>query len=178
MVVNATLALAAVYATDADLLEAAAANLARAEMTAGRLQIRREAGLQILDDSYNANPDSMVAALATLTGMRRTQAERGSQGKAIAILGGMGELGDFAREGYERVGREAGELGVDVLLAVNVDDPVLVKSAGDAGVNLVEACPDHQTAAARLTEIAGSQDLILLKGSRAAAMEKILDHLA
>ncbi len=171
MVLNATLALAAVYALAPEHLEAAAHGLGTARLTGGRLQVRSAAGLRFLDDSYNANPDSMIAALSTLAAAQKT-------GKTIAVLGAMGELGDFAHDGYRRVGEEAARLGIDALLIVGVDDDILAQSAGDAGVDLVEEFSDHAAAAGRLREIAGPDDLILLKGSRAAAMEKILDNLS
>src|SRR5207237_99272 len=81
-------------------LEEAAAGLASAPLTKARLQIKEINGVQFLDDSYNANPDSMKAALQTLV-------ELDTDGKKIAVLGEMRELGTETERGHEEVGEAA-----------------------------------------------------------------------
>src|SRR6266702_617710 len=91
-------------------LEDCAAGLTAAPLTKARLQIKDIAGVQFLDDSYNANPDSMKAALRTLV-------ELDADGKRIAVLGEMLELGDESERGHREVGETAAALKIDKLIA-------------------------------------------------------------
>src|SRR5712664_301068 len=79
---------------------------AAAPLTKARLQIKEIGGVQFLDDSYNANPDSMKAALRTLV-------ELDAEGKRIAVLGEMRELGAESERGHREIGEAAATLGVD-----------------------------------------------------------------
>src|SRR5205807_9202071 len=81
-------------------LEDCAAGLAAAPLTKARLQIKEIHGVQFIDDSYNANPDSMKAALRTLV-------ELDADGKRIAVLGEMRELGSESERGHREVGEIA-----------------------------------------------------------------------
>src|SRR5204862_4774655 len=110
MIQNALLAVAAGRAFGLSLEECSAA-LAAAPLTKARLQIKEIAGLQFIDDSYNANPDSMKAALRTLV-------ELEADGRRIAVLGEMGELGAESEHGHREVGEAAAALRVDELIAV------------------------------------------------------------
>src|ERR1700730_16437725 len=92
MVQNALLAVAAGRAFGLSL-EECAAGLVTAPLTKARLQIKEIQGVQFIDDSYNANPDSMKAALQTLV-------ELDADGKRIAVLGEMGELGAESEQGH------------------------------------------------------------------------------
>src|ERR1700675_3483774 len=76
-----------------------------------RLQGRHAAGVRVLDDAYNANADSMLAALQTLQDLP-------CKGRRVAVLGDMGELGAQSEAAHEEVGRRAAELGVGQLFAV------------------------------------------------------------
>src|SRR5205085_3937139 len=76
-----------------------------------RLQIREINGVQFIDDSYNANPDSMKAALRTLM-------ELDTDGKRVAVLGRMLELGAESERGHREVGETAATLGIDHLIAI------------------------------------------------------------
>lgn len=143
--------------------------LETAVLQGGRLQHRTVAGLRILDDSYNANPDSMVAALRTLRGEK-------VEGRRLAVLGRMGELGAQTAAGHRAVGEAAAAEGVDFLLTVGDDDSRLIHEAfGDATRS--RRCATHAEAAAWLRAEATGADLVLLKGSRSAAMEKVLLNL-
>jgi UDP-N-acetylmuramoyl-tripeptide--D-alanyl-D-alanine ligase len=124
-------------------------------------------GWRFLDDTYNANPDSMVAALETLAMIR-------VDGARIAVLGKMGELGAAADPGYQRVGEATARLAVDRLICVGPETELLGRTALDAGVPEVAVVPDVSTAAQMLATHAAPADLILLKGSRSAALERIL----
>src|SRR6266511_2664798 len=107
MVQNAMLAVAAgrVFGLS---LEDCAAGLVAAPLTKARLQIRDIGGVQFLDDSYNANPDSMKAALHTLV-------ELDADGQRIAILGEMRELSEESERGHGEVGETAAALRIDQL---------------------------------------------------------------
>lgn len=167
MVANATLAAAAGLKLGLTL-EQVAAGLAAAEITGGRLQRKSVAGLNFLDDSYNANPDSMRAALRTLRDLP-------VNGRRIAALGLMGELGDLREEEHKSLGAAAAETGIDLLLSIGEEGEFL---AAGAGSNLETHVLDDQAAvAAYLREHAKDDDLILLKGSRAAGMEQVLTAL-
>jgi UDP-N-acetylmuramoyl-tripeptide--D-alanyl-D-alanine ligase len=166
MAANALLAVAAGLECGLSLAECAA-GLAQARLTKGRLEPKTVHGLRFLDDTYNANPDSMVAALETL-------AESRIEGSRIAVLGKMGELGAAADAGYQRVGEAAARLGIDRLICVGFETELMARSARDAGLREVAVVPDVEAAARMLESIARPEDLILLKGSRSAAMERIL----
>ena len=145
--------------------------LESAVLTHGRLQLRAADGLLFLDDSYNANPDSMRAALETLLSFVCT-------GKRIAVLGRMGELGDIAEREHRSLGAAVHLAGVDQLCVVGAGDATLI-SAGylGAGGNPARhhSFPDHAACAAHLRATAGPTDLILVKGSRSAAMELVIE---
>lgn len=143
--------------------------LEAASLHGGRLQRRICAGLHVLDDSYNANPDSMRAALRTLH-------DEPIAGRRIAVLGRMGELGVHTAEGHRAVGQAAADEAVDFLLTVGEDDSRLIHQAfGQPERSLT--CATHAEAAEWLRACARPTDLILLKGSRSAAMEKVLAAL-
>src|SRR5256884_9146392 len=110
MVQNAMLAVAAgrVFGVS---LEECAAGLVAAPLAKARLQIREINGVQFIDDSYNANPDSMQAALPTLV-------ELEADGKRIAVLGEMRELGKESARGHREVSETAAEPGVDQLISI------------------------------------------------------------
>ena len=110
MVQNAMLAVAAGRAFGLSL-EDCAAGLASAPLTKARLQIKEINGIQFIDDSYNANPDSMKAALRTLV-------ELDADGRRIAVLGQMSELGEESERGHREVGEAAAAFGIDELIAV------------------------------------------------------------
>src|SRR5712691_7341866 len=126
MVQNALLAVAAgrVFGLS---LEEAAAGLASAPLTKARLQIKEINGVQFLDDSYNANHDSMKAALQTLV-------ELDSDGKKIAVLGEMRELGKETQRGHEEVGEAAAAFGIDQLIGIGELGATIARAAEKAGL--------------------------------------------
>ena len=109
MVRNAALAVAAGVALGMSL-SAAAAGLRGIQLSKGRMESRLLGGIHFLDDTYNANPDSMKAALSTL-------AQWPATGRRIAILGRMGELGSHAEAGHRAVG-EAAAAGIDAAISI------------------------------------------------------------
>ena len=166
MVTNALLAVATGLVYGVSLAECVNA-LSKAQLTKGRMELKHRHGLQILDDTYNANPDSMIAALTTLRQMPTT-------GRRIAILGRMGELGAASDTGHRSVGKAAAREKIDFLIGVGTEAELIVDSARDAGLRETLAVPDTSQAAKWLCANARAGDLILLKGSRSAAMERVL----
>lgn len=135
-----------------------------------RLQLWEANGVRILDDSYNANADSMAAALATLQSLP-------CSGRRVAVLGDMAELGAHSQTAHEEVGRRAAELGVGQLFAVGAMAPALARGARDAGLNRVFEFSDVDSAAAAVRRFVKEGDLLLLKASRATRLERIADVL-
>jgi UDP-N-acetylmuramoyl-tripeptide--D-alanyl-D-alanine ligase len=170
MVQNAMLAVAAgrVFGLS---LEECAAGLASTPLTKARLQIREIEGIQFIDDSYNANPDSMKAALRTLM-------ELDADGRRIAVLGEMGELGAESESGHREVGETAAALRIDQLIAVGAGGATIARAANKAGLKKSVAVNSPQEAAELLEKNATAGDLILIKGSRAARMERVLEEFA
>jgi UDP-N-acetylmuramoyl-tripeptide--D-alanyl-D-alanine ligase len=170
MVQNAMLAVAAGRAFGLSL-EECAAGLATTPLTKARLQIKEINGIQFIDDSYNANPDSMKAALRTLI-------ELDADGRRIAVLGEMGELGDESERGHREVGEAAADLKVDELIAVGATGAPIARAAKKAGLENSVAVDSPEKAAELLGENALPGDLILVKGSRTARMERVLEAFA
>jgi UDP-N-acetylmuramoyl-tripeptide--D-alanyl-D-alanine ligase len=170
MVQNALLAVAAGRAFGLSL-EDCAAGLVAAPLTRARLQIKDLGGVQFLDDSYNANPDSMKAALRTLV-------ELDADGKRIAVLGEMHELGDESERGHREVGETAAALKIDQLIAIGDAATAIAEGAKHAGLQKTTVVNSTSEAAELLNEIAAPGDLILIKGSRASRTEEVIEHFA
>ena len=169
MVINALLAAAAGRVHGVSLDECAR-GLEEVQLTKGRLELRSVAGLRIIDDSYNANPDSMIAALKTLARMP-------TKGRRIAVLGRMGELGEHSENGHRQVGDAAAHEGIDHLVTVGPEAKLMAENAAASGLCDVTAVANVSEAANLLADVATPDDLILLKGSRSAAMEDVLTKL-
>lgn len=131
-----------------------------------RMDVWRAGDLTVIDDSYNANPDSMRAGLAALAQMR-------GQGPALAVLGAMLELGDDSDREHADIGQALAELGIDSLLSVGA--PALAEGARAAGVDTVEAS-DVDEAWELLSGIARS-GTILFKGSNGSKIWQLADRL-
>jgi UDP-N-acetylmuramoyl-tripeptide--D-alanyl-D-alanine ligase len=168
MVQNALLAVAAGRAFGLSI-EECAAGLAAAPLTKARLQIKEIGGVQFLDDSYNANPDSMKAALRTLV-------ELDTEGKRIAVLGEMRELGSESERGHREVGETAATLGVNQLITIGDVAELIAEGARTAGLDKVSSTRSTTEAARLLGEIAEPGDLVLIKGSRAARTEEVIQQ--
>jgi UDP-N-acetylmuramyl pentapeptide synthase len=168
MVQNALLAVAAGRAFGLSI-EECSAGLAAAPLTKARLQIKEIGGVQFLDDSYNANPDSMKAALRTLV-------ELDTEGKRIAVLGEMRELGAESERGHREVGETAATLGVDQLITIGEGAELIAQGASNAGLDKVSSVRSTREAADLLGKIGVPGDLVLIKGSRAARTEEVIEE--
>lgn len=170
MVGNAALAACMGWAHDiapADIAEA----LRNAKLTGGRMETKAVRGIQFIDDSYNANPDSMKAGLTALAALQ-------TRGQKIAVLGRMGELGIHAVEGHRGVGTHAAELGLAAIYTVGDEAAMISEAAKAAGQAETRNFPTHEACAAHLKSILQPGDAVLLKGSRSAGMEKVLTHFS
>ena len=167
MVKNALLAVAAGLEFGLSL-EECAEGLASARLSGGRLVRRSIRGIILLDDTYNANPDSMEAALLTLGALA-------TGGNRIAVLGRMGELGSHAEAGYRRVGLAAAKT-VNTLITVGPETGPLLETARQAGLKQVHETSDTTEAGSLLRELTREGDIVLVKGSRGARMERVIQH--
>jgi UDP-N-acetylmuramoyl-tripeptide--D-alanyl-D-alanine ligase len=144
--------------------------LAACEPAKMRLQLWELKGVRVLDDAYNANADSMVAALQTLQ-------ELPCKGRRVAVLGDMAEQGTHSEAAHEEIGRRAAELGVVQLFAVGKMAPVTARGAREAGLNRVFEFADVETAAVAIKSFLKNGDVVLVKASRAARLERIGEML-
>jgi UDP-N-acetylmuramoyl-tripeptide--D-alanyl-D-alanine ligase len=132
-----------------------------------QLQAKRK--LQFLDDSYNANPDSVVTALNTLS-------EIPCKGRRFAILGKMDELGAYTKRGYQKVAQAAAVSLVDTLVAVGEETLPLIEEATKRGMQNVYHISDTSAAAVLLNSITNPGDLVLIKGSNSARMSCVIEQ--
>ncbi|MFC6285604.1 UDP-N-acetylmuramoyl-tripeptide--D-alanyl-D-alanine ligase [Nocardioides sp. GCM10027113] len=134
----------------------------------------RPDGLVVINDAYNANPESMKAALGTLAGIGRSRDCR-----TLAVLGEMLELGDGAVDAHRDVGRFAAAEGVDVVVTVGEAASAIAEGArgheGWTGEAIVTAGRDE--ALSWMRENVAAADVVLVKASRGAALEHIADGL-
>jgi UDP-N-acetylmuramoyl-tripeptide--D-alanyl-D-alanine ligase len=135
-----------------------------------RLQLWEAGGVRVLDDTYNANADSALAALETLCDLPL-------RGRRVAVLGDMAELGAHSEAAHAEVGRRAAELGIGQLFAVGKMAPVTARAARDAGLNRVIEFADVDTAVKAVKSFLKTGDVVLLKASRAVRLERIAETL-
>jgi len=173
--VNGLFALAVAGELGIDLA-AAAAGIAGAQVSAARGAVVDRGGITVLDDSYNANPTAVRAALDTLVAIE-------GAGARIAVLGRMAELGASAPEAHQAIGARCAALSLDHLVVVGdpggTDDEVahLARGARDAGLHAVTELPDAVAAGAFLAGLAAPGDVVLVKASRVAGLERVVAAL-
>lgn len=147
-------------------LEQIARGLARFANAGNRMRMLQLGGVRVIDDTYNAAPSSVKAAL----GVMREQVGEG--GRAIAVLGDMYELGAMAEQGHREVGAEAGRLA-DLVVAVGELARLIADEAGAKATFF----PQKSEAIAWLKAHLRPGDTVLLKGSRGMEMEEIVQAL-
>ena len=130
-----------------------------------RWQESEIAGVQFINDAYNANPLSMRAGLSTFS-------SQAGSGKKWAVLGGMRELGDTAEEEHKALGEFIDDLALDGVVLVGE----LAQRISCNGVEAVSHCSDAAEAAQILKENVSAGDHVLLKASRGEQLEKVLDQ--
>jgi UDP-N-acetylmuramoyl-tripeptide--D-alanyl-D-alanine ligase len=128
----------------------------------------------IIDDTYNSSPDAAKAALKALEKL-----EIGDVKRKVAILGDMLELGDYSEEAHIELGRKAYEAGVILLVCVGKNRELIAKGAKKAGLNEnnVIEFEDSKLAREKIQELIEQNDLILIKGSQGARMERVVKVL-
>lgn len=131
--------------------------------------LRTEGGVMVLDDTYNANPASVIAAIEAL-------AATGVSGNRWAVLGVMAELGDHTGEEHRKVGRAVARLGIQNLVVVGTDASDIAEGARGTGVDVMEV-PDTDAALEVLAARLRPGDAVLVKASRAARLENVTDGL-
>jgi len=161
---NALAATAAALAVGIGI-DSIASGLAAVDSLPGRLSEREMGGgWCLIDDSYNANPASLHAGLNVLSAR---------PGQRWLALGEMAELGDESNRLHREIGRAAKELGVERLFAIGPHAEAVVEAFGSRG----EAFGDMDTMARRMQDLVESGVTCLVKGSRSAQMERLVDRL-
>jgi len=150
------------------------AGLASASMTGMRLEVKQGIrGSRIIDDSYNASPDSVNAALRLL-------AQVPDKTRAVAVLGDMYELGTETVPGHREVGKTAAELRIDCLCTVGELARDIAFGACSAGMSpeLIHVFENKSQALEFLISYLEEGDLVLIKGSRGIKMDEITSALS
>jgi UDP-N-acetylmuramoyl-tripeptide--D-alanyl-D-alanine ligase len=156
--------------------ETAAALSAARPASRWRMELSERAdGVVVINDAYNANPESMRAALSALVSVTEAR-----HGRSIAVLGHMAELGPSEQDEHEALGRFVAQLGIARLLTVGEparaigDAAALEGSDGTAATRTsADWVPDAETATARLRAELRPGDVVLVKASRAASLERV-----
>jgi len=136
----------------------------------GRLQLWEENGVHIIDDSYNANADSMTAAIGTFVELPVT-------GRRIAVLGNMAELGEHTDSAHREIGALAAEKGIDMLFTVGGLGYCYAGAARAAGMKVVSEFDEVAEAAVSLQRVLRPGDAVLIKASRSAGLERVAELL-
>jgi UDP-N-acetylmuramoyl-tripeptide--D-alanyl-D-alanine ligase len=171
---NAAATAAVAVGLGMDLAEVAAA-LSEAE-PASRWRMephQRPDGVLVLNDAYNANPDSMRAALDTLESITRSR----PGGRAVAVLGPMRELGPASEEAHRVVGERVARHGVEVLVVVGEDADGIRQGALAAGLADAVLVDDPAAAVPALRDRLRPGDVVLVKASRADGLERVAHAL-
>ena len=168
---NALAAVAVALESGIPLEDAAVAVSAAEPLSRWRMEVGQTAdGVTVINDAYNANPESMRAALETL-------AHVGRSGSTWAVLGPMAELGSATDTEHAAAGRACAELGIDHVVAVGDGARLIADAASAAGVDAVR-CDDADAAAALVRSRAASGDTVLVKASRSAGLERVAGVLS
>jgi UDP-N-acetylmuramoyl-tripeptide--D-alanyl-D-alanine ligase len=148
--------------------------LTGAVATSGSRMQRHERpdGVTVIDDAYNANPDSMAVAVRALASM-------GAGRRMVAVLGEMRELGRQSMAAHRAVGELAGELGVGVVVGVGDQEAAQVVAGASAAAKgtLTYLAADPATAAKLLDGLLTVGDLVLVKASQSAGLQALVRDL-
>lgn len=150
-----------------------AAALKEARISPWRMEVFETAGgVRVINDAYNANPASMAAALKAARWMA-------GEGRCIAVLGEMAELGSMAGEEHERVGELIARLGIEQLITVGTSARRISVGAIREGVEpeRVKACETVEEASDTARSMVRAGDVVLVKASRRAGLERLAEAL-
>ncbi len=137
-----------------------------------RLNIINHNGIKIINDAYNASPQSMEAALNVMKDIS-------SGHRTIAVLGDMLEMGEWAYDAHVRVGRYAAGIGTDYIIAVGRNGAHIIEGARAVGMpdTNLSSFDNNSAAAEYIMKLVRPGDVILVKGSRGMKMEEIVSKL-
>jgi UDP-N-acetylmuramoyl-tripeptide--D-alanyl-D-alanine ligase len=171
---NATAAAALAVAAGVPFGDVVDALGAAAPASRWRMEVHeRGDGLIVVNDAYNANPASMVAALDALAGIGSARGRR-----TVAVLGEMLELGADAAESHREVGRAAAELGIDVVVVVGEAARGIAEGASrEDGSGAVVVTAGRDQALEWVRKNVAAEDVVLVKASRGVALEVVADEL-
>jgi UDP-N-acetylmuramoyl-tripeptide--D-alanyl-D-alanine ligase len=144
--------------------------LAAVGSLAGRCVWRQAGAVTLLDDTYNASPGSVRAALDTLAAHRRGR-------RAVVVLGDMLELGAITDDAHREVGRLVAALPADEFVGVGRAMQAAVEAARDAGLAEARHLTTFEDTVAHLLKRLTAGDVVLVKGSRGMRMERVVDAL-
>lgn len=174
-VVNSLAAAAAALAAGLELGTIAKALSEAKPRSRWRMELKPRAdGVLILNDAYNANPDSMAVALTTAVELAAAGRAEHPGARVVAVLGDMLELGPTAKQLHEQLGRQAADAGIDEVVAVGEFAEQIVAGAAECGV--AAAARERDEVAAGLSLAPG--DVVLIKASRGVGLEKVATELA
>jgi len=142
--------------------------LEKFKLSSKRLNIVYSGNIRIIDDTYNANPDSMAASLSILENYPP---------RRIAVLGDMFELGSIAQKSHENIGKLAANLNIEELITVGKLSEYTAKSASMNGLINVRKTRSNNEAFRILKKIIRPNDTVLVKASRGMRMEEIVERL-
>ena len=168
---NALAAAAVADELGMDIEDIAAALGAATPVSRWRMEVTEHDGVTLVNDAYNANPESMRAALTTLGSLARDR-------RAIAVLAHMAELGEDGDAEHEKVGEFAAEIGVAHLVVVGEPAEGIAVGAervADRWNGESIRVPDAEAAAEAVRERMRTGDVVIVKGSRVAALERVID---
>ena len=172
-VANATAAAAAAVALGLEIDGIAAALSAATARSRWRMELHETTGGSlVVNDAYNANPDSMRAAVATAVELGRLRS-----GRVIAVLGDMLELGPEAEPEHVGLGELVARSGVHRLVALGEFAPLLVAAARAAGLADSAVVADQEAAFQRVVEDLAPDDVVLVKASRGLALDTVADQI-
>jgi UDP-N-acetylmuramoyl-tripeptide--D-alanyl-D-alanine ligase len=167
-------AAAAAVALDLGLtLQDVAEGLSSAALTEWRMQVFTVAtGVTVINDAYNASPTSMRAAVQALREMR-------PEGRRIAVLGDMAELGSLAELAHFRLGEEVAHAGIDVLVTVGSLARRIGEGARAEGLHAdaVRPCETADEASEVLDDLLEAGDVVLVKASRSLGLERVVEGI-
>lgn len=149
-------------------IEVIAAGLCNAPAPRQRMEVLRlRRGITLIDDAYNANPSSVVAALKALQRM---------PGRSVVVLGDMRELGDESGHAHRQVGERAAALGVDEMFLIGAEADNVAAGARSAGMSAdsIHLCATHQDLANDVASSWRPGDCVLVKGSHGMHMEEVV----
>jgi len=135
-------------------------------------QVQLSNGVRVVNDSYNANPESMRAAFRTVGAAKRS-------GSFVAALGDMLELGEQSAELHRKVGEDAAGMGVGSLFTMGDFASDIASGAKAAGMSEsdISICEDHEQLCRGVEERIKAGDILLVKGSRGMKMEVLVEYL-